>query len=195
MKKIFALLLVALFGAAPLFADDVADVKKVIVKDCELSAKGDLVGKLALYAPDYTETDSGGKTADYKQAKRLVLALDGKHPEEFLLMAVTAELNVAEPPSELMAKIREAAGNPEFVKQYEAAVPVIIKKHREIYELQLKTLKFVSVKVEGGEATVVTECDSLDPLSGATTHKTVTSSLHKVDGSWKIYRCVIAEGK
>ena len=53
MKKFFAALLVALFGAVPLFADDVADVKATFVRELELSKAGDFAGKLALYAPDY----------------------------------------------------------------------------------------------------------------------------------------------
>ena len=114
MKKFFAVLLVALCGAVPLFADDVADVKATMINSLELAVKGDLAGALALYAPDYLETTSDGKTIDYKQIQRLVLALDGKHPEEFLLIAVSDELNGAEPTAEMMQRLREVANNPEF---------------------------------------------------------------------------------
>ena len=92
MKKFFVSLLVALFGAMPLFADDVADVKAVIVKDCELQAKGDFAEAFALLAPDYRESDPDGMTANYEQTKWIVLSLDGRHPEEFLLLLVTYDI-------------------------------------------------------------------------------------------------------
>ena len=193
MKKFFAALLIALFGAAPLFADDVADVKATLVNNLKLAVKGDFAGVLAVYTPDYLETTSDGKTIDYKQARRLVLALDGKHPEEFLLIAVSDELNGAEPTAEMMQKLREVANNPEFVKRYQAVLPIVIAKGKEASALQLKTLTFVTVKAEGNEAVAVIEYDSIDAQSGAIKHKINTVSLRKIDGSWKIYRSVVKE--
>ena len=77
MKKFFVSLLVALCGAMPIFADDVADVKAVIVRDCELQAKGDFAGAFALCAPDYRETGSDGETSNYEHTKWIALSLDG----------------------------------------------------------------------------------------------------------------------
>ena len=84
MKKFFAALLVALFGTVSIFADDVADVKLTIVKNLELDANGDFAGSWALYAPDYQETSSDGVTVNYEQLQWMTLALDGKHPVEFV---------------------------------------------------------------------------------------------------------------
>ena len=191
MKKIFALLLVALFGAVPLFADDVADVKATFVRELELSKAGDFAGKLALYAPDYLETAPDGMTANYEQAKWLMLALDGKHPKEFLLVWATDQLKGAEIPAEMMARIDAAARNPEFIKEYEAGIPTVVAMIKAEADLELKTLKFVNVKVDGGEAVAVVEYDSSDPDSKEIKHKIATFSLRKVDGQWIFYRSVI----
>ena len=191
MKKFFAALLVALFGAAPLFADDVADVKATIVRDNELQKAGDFAGKLELYAPDYLETDSKGLKTNYEQAKWLMLALDGKHPKECLLVFATVQLKGAEIPAEMMARIDEMARNPEFIKRYEATIPAVVAMIKAEADLGLKTLKFTSVKVDGDKAVAVAEYDSKDPASGEIKHKIATVSLRKTDGKWMFYRSVI----
>ena len=190
MKKFFAALLVALFGAMSLFADDAADVKAVIVRDFELTIKGDFAGKFAAYAPDYLETDSDGMTINYEQAKWVVLMLDGKHPKEFLLVMATVELKGAAIPPEMMARIDEVVRNPEFVKQYEEAIPVVVAMLKEEAAFELKSLNFISVNVNGNEAVVVDEYDSKDAKSGEIKHKVCTASLRKVDGKWMIYRSI-----
>ena len=191
MKKFFAALLVALFGAVPLFADDVADVKATFVREIELSKTGNFAEKLAFYAPDYKETDSTGMTANYEQAKWLMLALDGKHPKEFFLVLATVQLKGAEIPAEMMERIDAAAGNPELVKEYQTAIPAVVAMLKAEADLQLKTLKFVSVKVDGDKAVVITEYDSSDPVSREIKHKSATVSLRKVDGKWLFSRSVI----
>ena len=191
MRKFFAALLVALFGAVPLFADDVADVKATVVRELELSKAGDFAGKLALYAPDYLETAPDGMTVNYEQAKLLMQAFDGKHPKSFLLIAAMDHLKGAEIPPDMMARIDEMARNPEFVKQYEMAVPTAVAMLKAESDLQLKTLKFISVKVDGGEAVAVVEYDSKNPASDEIKHKIATVSLRKTGGKWLFYRSVI----
>ena len=191
MRKFFAALLIALFGAAPLFADDVADVKATIVRDIELSIAGDFAARLELYASDYLETDSTGLTTNYEQAKWLMLALDGKHPREFLLVLATAHLKGAEIPAEIMARIDAMTGNPELIKRYETGIPTVVAMIKAEAKLELKTLKFVSVKVDGDKAVVIAEYDSRDPASDEIKRKIATVSLRKVDGKWLFYRSVI----
>ena len=190
MKKFFAALLVALFGAVSLFADDVADVKAVIVKDLELGVKGDFAGAFALYAPDFQEIDSDGMKFNYEQTKWLVLSLDGKHPEEFLLLYATYENKGAMLPAEAIASIRQAARDPEFVKKYKEITPQIVAEMKAAAALNLKTLEFVSVKVDGDRAVAVTEYDSKDAKTGKLNRKVETISLRKADGKWMIYRSV-----
>ena len=191
MKKFFAILLVALFGAMPLFADDVADVKAMMVSALELSKAGDFAGKLALYAPDYLETGHNGKTVNYEQTKLLILALDGKHPKECLLVLATTQLKGAEIPAEMMARIDKMARDPEFIKQYEESIPALVAMIKAEADLELKTLKFVSVKVDGGKAVAVVEYDSSNPASKEIKHKIATVSLRKTNGKWLFYRSVI----
>ena len=190
MKKFLVSLLVALFGAMPLFADDVADVKAVIVKDCELQAKGDFAEAFALLAPDYRESDPDGMTANYEQTKWIVLSLDGKHPEEFLLLLVAYENKGVMPPAEAIPKIREAARRPEFVQSYEGLTPHIVSMMKSAAALRLKSLEFVSVKVEGDLAVAVVEHDRLDRKTDALKREIVTINLRKVNGKWMFYRSV-----
>ena len=60
MKKFFAVLLVALFGAVSLFADDVADIKTVIVKDLDFGAEGRFAEVLALRTSDFVKVSKEG---------------------------------------------------------------------------------------------------------------------------------------
>ena len=190
MKKFLAVLLVALSGAFALFADDVADVKSAIVKDWELVVKGDFAGSFALYAPDYRETGSDGNNITYEHCKVIMLALDGKHPEEFLLMAAIADNKGAMPPAETVARIRAAARNPEFVKKYEELLPRVVAHGKALAEQHLKTLEFVSVKVDGDKAVAVIEYDSNDEETGKVKREIETISLRKTGGAWLKYRSV-----
>ncbi|MBP5530923.1 MAG: hypothetical protein J6Y54_02690 [Lentisphaeria bacterium] len=190
MKKFFAALLVALFGAVPLFADDVADVKAVIVKDLELGVKGDFAGAFALYAPDFQEIDSDGMKFNYEQTKWLVLSLDGKHPEEFLLLYATYENKGAVLQAEATASLRQVARDPEFVKKYEEVTPQIVAAMKAAAALNLKTLEFVSVKVDGDRAVAVTEHDRTAENTGAIKRKIDTITLRNVDGRWMICHVV-----
>ena len=121
----------------------------------------------------------------------MYLALDGKHPEEFLLtmLAVESHGKMKKPTAEMMAKIREMSRDPEFVKQYEKGIGEIASAFKADQAHQLKTLKFVSVKVEGALATAVIESDSKTPRGIECGIATI--SLRKVDGAWKMCKIVV----
>ena len=191
MKKIFALLLLAaLFGAVPLPADDVDDVKALMIKQYELGAKGDFAGAFALHAPDYREITSDGVTFNYEQTKWLMLMLDGNHPEEFMLIGTIIDNNGVMPSAEDIRKLRQAAHDPEIVKKYEALNPELVAIAKAVAALELKTLKFDSVKLYGDKAVVIIKYDSKDEKSGELKQKTEVVALRKIDSEWKIYRSV-----
>ena len=190
MRKFFAALLVALFGAVSIFADDVADVKLTIVKNLELDANGDFAGSWALYAPDYQETSSDGVTVNYEQLQWMTLALDGKHPVEFVRFLYSVKNNGAMPPREELPRIDRLAHTPECLEIYRKVLPELVAGQKAEAALALKTLEFVSVRVDGNKAVAIVEYDSKDEKSGV--KRTIeTFSLRKVDGTWMFYRSVI----
>ena len=173
-------------------ADEVAEIKAVIVKNYELTAKGDFAGKLALYTPDYRETTPEGKTIDYEFAKLLVLSIDGKHPEEFLLLyVVTVQNNGVMPSAEMIPRIREAARSPEFVKEYEKLAPAAAERIKKTAGARLKTLEVISVKVDDDHAVAVVETGEKNWKSESERRRIATISLRKVDGKWMYYRATI----
>ena len=190
MKKFLAALMVILCGALSLFADDVADVKAVIVKDLELDAKGDFAGSFALYAPDYQETDSEGVTMNYEQLRWMTLAFDGKHPVEFLRFCYSAENNGAMPPREKLPRIDRLARTPKCLKFYSEVLSELVTVQKAYAALALKTLEFISVKVDGDKAVIVIEYDEKDEKTDAIKRKIETINLRKVNGKWMFYRSV-----
>lgn len=170
-------------------SDDVADIKAVILKDAEFLVKGDFAEKLALYAPDYVQIHPDGTSCNYEFIKWSLVAFDGKHPEEFMLAWATMEHNGVMPSAELRAEIRKAARDPGFIKRYEAICPAFFSAAQTKVALRLKTQKFVSVQVDGDQATVVIEYDTKDE-NGAVRHEMATCSLRRVNGKWIFYRIV-----
>ena len=207
MKKLFLSLLVALCGAVSLYADDVAgvadaaeaariakaaeiaEVKAVVAKEFEFGAKGDFAGALDLYALDYRQTTRNGGTYNYVQVGWLFLALDGKHPAEFWLFAWSALRDGAMPSAEEQARMRAMARTPKGRETYEETLPQVIAAVRAEAALGLRTLKFVSVEVDGGRAVAVIEYDSKRE-NGAIKTEIGTIDLRKINGEWKFYRCV-----
>ena len=191
MKKFFAVLLVALCGAMPLFADDVADVKAVIVSELEAGVKGDFAGAFAEhYAPDFQQIAPDGVTMNYEQTKWMALALDGKHPVEFWRVLYSIRNNGAMPPRKALSRMDRLARTPKYVKLYEELLPELIAAHKAGAKLQLDTLRFVSVKVDGNKAVAVVEYDEKDEKSDAVKRMIETLSLRKVSGKWMFYRSV-----
>lgn len=184
MKKFLAALLVALCGFVSLFADDIADVKAVIVKDCELAAEGDFLGAAARWMPDYREISSEG-TFTYAQAQRAFVSLDGKHPEEFLLTTAMVK-NGVEPNPDLAEGIHLLAQEPDFLKDYPIRAKRMADMIKAAAALELKTTKFVDIKVNEDKATAVL---TYRHINGGTRRETL--SLRKIDGAWRISRRVI----
>lgn len=182
MKKFLAVLLVALCGAASLFADDVADVKSVFLKECEFAATGDFIATLSLRTPDFVEVNEFG-TFDYAQTKWMLLALDGKHPEEFALMLMATETRGRKFSPEMLDLIREKGRDPEFVRRYEMAITDLTAKLKADARHEFKTLKFKSVKVDGDSAVAVIEYDSL-----ITGHRVSVVRLRRENGVWRFCR-------
>ena len=190
MKKFFVSLLVALCAAVPLFADDVTDVKAVIIRDCEFAAKGNFAAALALRTSDYLCTDSHGATFNYEQTKWMFQALDGQHPVEFWLYLYSVKHNGVMPPKDQLPRMDRLARTPKYVKLYEKTWPMLAAFAQAVAASELKTIKFIDVKVDGDDASVILEYDSNDPDSGAVLHKSETVSLRRVGGKWLMYRTV-----
>lgn len=188
MKKFLVALLFALCGAAPLFAADVADVEAVIVKDCELAAKGDFLGAAARWTSDYQEVNPDG-TFSHAQVKRSFLALDGKHPEEFLITWFMYHSGGREPNPREMEEIREDLRDPECAKVYPAMAKQFAEQLKRSAARQLETMKFVSVKVDGDRATAI--LTYRQAMGGREIPARETLSLRKIDGTWRIARRVI----
>ena len=181
MKKTVAMLVMLI--SAVLFAGEEENVKAVVVKDWQMAAQGKFAECLALRAPDCTDTNDG-QTADYEQIRRQLVSLDGKHPEEFLMVLMT--LNGAKIPPEMMLKIREAAGDPKFIRYYETNCRRLAVQIREDAAFQMKTLKITGAKVDGDSAVVTAEYER----EGSTTPRLQTISLRKIGGTWKISKII-----
>ena len=194
MKKFFAAILTAVLGISALCAGEQEDIKAVIVRSGELASQGRFAEVLALHTPDFVDIDEEG-TVTYEQLKWVFLALDGKHPEEFLLTALVVQSRgeFKAPTAEQMARIREAARDPQFLQEYKARAPQLLASFKDFQAFQLKTLQIVSITVDGDSAVAVIEYDS--NASGGVKHKIDTTTLRKVDGSWKICKSVIETKK
>ena len=188
MKKFFAILLVALFGAVPLFANDADDVKATIFEVAEKILREDYSGILELYAPDYQEKSPNGKTADYEQIKLSLLAIDGKHPEEFFTIGIMSTQNV-DLTEDMKAKIHEVAQSPEGISEYKKGLRIVHQLVKIKSGIELKTTKFINIYINGDNATAVYEYLSIDKDNNV--RDTVsTTSLRRVNGRWLIYRDV-----
>ena len=193
MKKLFAAVFAFLLGASSLFAGDVEDVKAVVLKDWQLASQGKFADLLTQRTADYVEVN-GERIFPYEHIRWTVLALDGKHPEEFILMMLVAQSrgNLKLTP-DMRAKISEAARSPEFIESYKNGIGKMAAMLQTDAAFQLETLKLIDIKVDGDAATVVCEFDS--KASGSVVHKIETVSLRKVDGAWKICKAVIENKK
>ena len=189
MKKFWFALLFVLCAAVSLFADDVADVKAVIVKDCELAAKRNFAASLALRTRDYRCTDSYGITFNYEQTKWMFLALDGQHPVEFWLYLYSVRHKGAMPPEDQLSRMNQLARTPKYVKLYEKTWPEVAAFAQKEPASELKTIKFIDVKISGNDALAVFEYASEDD-SGALKTKIEKVYLRKNKGAWKMYRAV-----
>ena len=186
MKIISSVVLAVMFGASTLFAGDEENAKAVVVKDWQLAAAGEFAECLALRTPDFTEKNDDGPTRNYEQTKWQLTSLDGKHPEEFMFFLMT--LNGAKIQAEMMPQIREKASDPKFVQYYKKTCSQLAFVMKEDAAFQLKTLRIVSVVINGDSASVIVEYDRQVEKSAIPMLQTVY--LRKNEGEWKISKIV-----
>ena len=185
MKRFFAVLLVILAGAMPLRADDAVDVKAVILKEWTIFAKGDFAEALPLFTKDYR----GQGRFNYEQTKWMLLGLDGKHLEEFVLFTAVAFKNgEALTPEELekcRADARDMLQDPTAIKAYEAEAKRYSAIMREWATFTLEHHKFVSVKVDGDSA-VAEVVHVAKPGEPPIPSKQLVVRLRRENGVWRI---------
>ena len=119
----------------------------------------------------------------------MVKALDGKHPEEFIIMVYKAR-NKIDPDPEAEKSLREYARKEQFRLAYPKLCNMMLPLMKKAGEIELKSIKFIKVEINNNLATVVTEYETLDtakPEQGITIRKTETAKLRKVNGVWKFY--------
>ena len=144
----------------------------------------------ALWTQDFVEVAPDGATFDYEQFQRMFLAIDGEHPEEFMLtiMVWNSRGKFKTPTSEQMERIREAARDPSFLRTYKEWTPQWRENFKADQALQLKTMKVVGIEVDGDAATARIELDS--KTQEGIRHYAGTISLRKVGGKWMICKSV-----
>ena len=189
MKKI-ALLFVFLFaGVTSLFAGEAA-VKQTIIRDIKLAVEGKLVESVKSHTKDYVCTDlDKGEKLSYNDILLMATALDGKHPEEFILMIFRAQSGKAPTPQQEQ-NLRKAAQSEQFKTAYPRLCDMINSIAKQAGQLELKSLKFIKVDVKGNLATAVTEYETLDAADKTLStkiRKTATYKLRKVNGIWMFY--------
>lgn len=192
MKRIFAVLLVALCGAVSLFADDVADVKAVSEKQYELFVAGDFVGMAAALAPDFVQIESHG-VFNLKHVKWMYASLDGKHPEEFMLGSFALRTRGNGPDAEMEQKLRLSARNPKFIKFYEEHLAKRLPLLKKAAEQANRTCKYIDIRIDGDSARVVSECEILDIVDtgGTVMHQVSVTVLRRIDGKWRIAQTAV----
>lgn len=186
MKKIALLFLFLFAGVTSLFAGEAA-VKQAIINDIKLAIEGKLMESVKSHTKDYVNTDlDKGEKLSYNDILLMATALDGKHPEEFMLMMFRIQAGKA-PTPEQERELRKAAQNEQIKTAYPRLCDMINSVAEQACKHQLKTLKFIKVDVKGNLATAVTEYEILDVADKTLSkkiRKTTTHKLRKVNGVW-----------
>ena len=190
MKKFLAAIFVTALGVSSLFAGDVEDVKAVIYRKHELQERHDFKALPALYSRDYMEINVRGESFDFVMLKLLCIAMDGRHPEEFLQFIAMSERGGQLPFPETMLKISQMALDPEVVREYRTVLARLLAYGDRESAAWRKTVKFVRFEIKGDLATVVEEYDGYDPDSGAPKHKIGTLVLRRENGVWRYFRVI-----
>ena len=197
MKKIALLFLFLFAGVSSLFAGEAA-VKQAIINDVKLCAEGKLMESVKYHTKDYVNTDlDKGEKLYYNDILLMATALDGKHPEEFMLMLFRVQSGKA-PTPEQDKELRKAAQSEQFKTAYPRLCDMINSVAEQACKHQLKTLKFIKVDVKGNLATAVTEYETLDIADKTLSkkiRKTTTHKLRKVNGIWMFYEQTVKKDK
>ena len=186
MKKLLLTLFTLTLSLSSLFANEAA-VKQLILRNAKLTSEGKLEKILSLYTKDYIEIDLGSdEKISYNDMQLIGKALDGKHPEEFMIIAFEME-NERKPNAEEMKALREMIDNDEFKKEYSNICKQMIEMTKKSGALQLKTMKFITVSVKGSNAVAVIEYEDYDVTDARmkkVIKKSETLKLRKVNGIW-----------
>ena len=186
MKKVLLALFTLALCFSSLFANEAA-VKQIILRNAKLTSEGKLEGILSLYTKDFIEIDlDSDEKISYNDMQLIGKALDGKHPEEFMIIAFEME-NERKPNAEEMKALRAMINNDEFKEEYSNICKQMIEITKKSGALQLKTMKFITVSVKGSNAVAVIEYEDYDVTDAKmkkVIKKSETLKLRKVNGVW-----------
>ncbi|MBR2440514.1 MAG: hypothetical protein IKB25_09985 [Lentisphaeria bacterium] len=186
MKKLILVLFAAVLTAFTAAASEDA-VKQAVIREYEMIRDGKFSEMLPLYTKDYSSISASKRKTTYKDIQIMSLMLDGKHPEEFMLF-ITKAKSAKDPSPDEEKQLRKIAQN-EWVKSLYAEVCGQMRTvMRKTSEISLKTMKFISVKVNGNQAEVVCEYEELDPVDTTftkTVKRTSITRFRKENGIWK----------
>ena len=186
MKKVLLALFTLALCFSSLFANEAA-VKQIILRNAKLTSEGKLEGILSLYTKDFIEIDlDSDEKISYNDMQLIGKAIDGKHPEEFMIIAFEME-NERKPNAEEMKELRAMINNDEFKKEYSNICKQMIEMTKKSGALQLKTMKFITVSVKGSNAVAVIEYEDYDVTDAKkkkVIKKSETLKLRKVNGVW-----------
>ena len=189
MKKLLLSLFTLILGLTSLLADEAA-VKETIIRDIKLPIEGKFAETLKYYTPDIVSIDMDqNRKLYYKDILLMSKGMDGKHPEEFMLMVFKAR-SMKDPDPNQEKAIREYAKTEKFLLTYPRVCDMMTSYVKQACEIELKTMKFIKVEIKGDLATVVTEYESLEVAKkelNVTVKKTSTHKLRKVNGVWMFY--------
>lgn len=188
MRKMFFAVLLSACSMFTLFADDSEDIKNMILQSLKDAVESKWDRAFSCYAEDCKFVDSDGKVFSLKLQKELILMIDGSHPYELLIFTYKEENNGEAPTPAEKYQLKKLSQTPEFQAEYKKICNFAVKKSKEYFSLNLKTIKFRNVKIEGAAATITYDSDSFkDFESDEIVSEITVCKLRKINGSWKIY--------
>ena len=162
-------------------------MKNVILQTAKDAAALKWERVLSHYTEDCKIVDSNGDTSAPADLKEMMILIDGSHPYEFALFAYKQNEG-QEPNAEAKKLLKETSRTQEFLAEYKNICTFFKDKMKKCAELELKTTKFLDVKVNGALATVTYTAQSFKDLESDEIITEITvSKLKKVNGVWKIY--------
>ena len=188
MKKIL-LMLVAVMCLSSLFAKDAAAVKQTVIRDLELQRDGKFLEALNNYTKDAVVINlDTNRRVKYEDLHLSAVAIDGKHPEELIMFIFKAQ-NKRNPTPEEAEQLKQRAKTEQFLLAYPMLCNTLKSAVMKSGEINLKTLKFINVKVTANQATASYDYEDLNigNLLSETIEKfTAAVKFRKENGSWKI---------
>ena len=189
MKKLLLTLFILSLSLTSLYANESA-VKQTIIRDIKLSAECKFTEALQYYTKDTVSIDiDQNRKLYYKDMLLMAKAMDGKHPEEFIIMVYNAR-HMKDPDPNEEKTLREYARTEQFRIAYPKLCGLMLPIMKKAGEIELKSIKFIKVEIKNNLATVVAEYESPDVAKSALNvmvRKTTTAKLRKENGVWKFY--------